>query len=103
MSENDTGPTTIFQGKKVPKPESAPSDGKLNDVEASSSSMVKGEGTVSASSSSASASSLESTLSDEQKVNQLQALGFSKSESEQALVQAEGEVNLAATLLFSSR
>jgi hypothetical protein len=101
LSENDTGPTSLFQGKKVPTPETAPSDGKVNNVEASGTSMDTGEGTVSASSSSASAS--EPMLSDEQKVNQLQALGFSKSESEQALVQAEGEVNLAATLLFSSR
>jgi hypothetical protein len=101
LSENDTGPNGLFKGNAVPKPETAPSDNKVDNIEPSSTRMDLGAGSVSASSSSASSS--EPMLSDEQKVNQLQALGFTKSESEQALLQAEGEVNLAATLLFSSR
>jgi hypothetical protein len=100
LSENDTGPNGLFKGNDVPKQETEPSDGKVDNIESSSTCMDIGEGSMSASSSSASSSE---PMSDEQKLNQLQALGFTKSESEQALLQAEGEVNLAATLLFSSR
>ena len=59
--------------------------------------------TVHDTSSHATTSSASGVLSNEAKLEQLQALGFSKKESEQALSQADGEVDLAATLLFSSR
>jgi len=42
-------------------------------------------------------------LTNAEKVEQLLALGFAKQESEMALIQAEGDVNLAASLLFASR
>ena len=52
---------------------------------------------------SANASNSEVAVSLDDKLSQLQALGFTLAESQLALTQADGEVNLAATLLFSSR
>lgn len=46
---------------------------------------------------------ISNPLSQDEKIQQLQALGFSRDEVELALSQADGEVNLAATLLLSSR
>ena len=51
----------------------------------------------------ANAASSEVAVSLDDKLSQLQALGFTLAESQLALTQADGEVNLAATLLFSSR
>jgi hypothetical protein len=70
--------------------------------------VTKGSNGASSSSSNSASSgttsgSLEPVLSVETKLEQLQALGFTKNESELALTQAEGDMNLAATLLFSSR
>ena len=49
------------------------------------------------------AANSEVAVSLDDKLSQLQALGFTLAESQLALTQADGEVNLAATLLFSSR
>lgn len=102
LSENDTGPTALFSDKSI-----STSQGQ-DDLKPAAMGIEKRTAidlSVSAdvSSSSAMAVSSDSALSHDAKLAQLQALGFSKSESEQALSQADGEVNLAATLLFSSR
>lgn len=90
----------LFKGEVAPASAAAPSDSKVSSAEPSGTLMDVGEGSTTASSSSMPSSPV---LSNEQKLEQLQSLGFTRLESEQALVQAEGEVALAANLLFSSR
>jgi hypothetical protein len=106
LSENDTGPTALFSdsssastsasssaGTEVKQagggPGSAPPD-ILDD------SKVSGAGSASSSTSS-------EVVPFEVKLEQLQSLGFNRGEAETALMQADGEVNLAASILFSSK
>ena len=105
LSENDTGPSALFSGEVS---SSSQGNEAVVDMKAAAIGVDNGmevdlTGSAHATSSSAASSSTVGTLSNEAKLEQLQALGFSKSESEQALSQADGEVDLAATLLFSSR
>jgi Holliday junction resolvasome RuvABC DNA-binding subunit len=51
----------------------------------------------------ASPSSSSEVVPVEVKLEQLQSLGFNRAEAEAALMQADGEVNLAASILFSSK
>jgi hypothetical protein len=51
----------------------------------------------------ASSSSSSEVVPLEVKLEQLQSLGFNRAEAEAALMQADGEVNFAASILFSSK
>ena len=97
LSELDTGP--IFSDYPPPgSSESATSASILERKQA-------GGGAASSASENVIASdhTFTSPLSQDAKIQQLQALGFTRNEVELALSQADGEVNLAATLLLSSR
>ena len=97
LSELDTGP--LFSDN--PPSSSSESATSASDLD------KKQAGGGAASSASANIVSSDHTftspLSQDAKIQQLQALGFTRNEVESALSQADGEVNLAATLLLSSR
>ena len=101
LSEYDTGKTALFSANE-----------RRAEAEAISKAGGGGNGSGSGGSSSSASSvptesftstSTGDSLSKEEKLSQLEALGFPRGEAELALTQADGDVNLAATLLFSSR
>ena len=94
LSELDTGP--LFS-------DNPPSGSSESATSAASDLDRKQAGGGAASSASAAETATSNPLSENEKIQQLQALGFTRNEVELALSQADGEVNLAATLLLSSR
>lgn len=99
LSENDTGPTALFSDSSNFSAEKMSGDSGTNEKQSGNgpASMedrrVTGGGPVYASASSDSGD----------KIAQLQSLGFTREVVEQALIQADGDVALAADLLLSSR
>lgn len=96
LSELDTGPL-FSDNPQSGSSESATSAASASDLDR------KQAGGGAASSAAAAENTISNTLSQNEKIQQLQALGFTRNEVELALSQADGEVNLAATLLLSSR
>lgn len=102
LSENDTGPTALFSDP--------PSNSSVLDVDmkqagcslgdAPATIVDKNDGSNTGATSLASSSQV---CTVDVKLEQLQALGFNRAEAEAALTQADGEVNLAASILFSSK
>lgn len=99
LSELDTGP--LFSDN----PSSGSSESATSAASASASDLDRKQagGGAASSASAAAENTISNTLSKNEKIQQLQALGFTRNEVELALSQADGEVNLAATLLLSSR
>ena len=97
LSELDTGP--LFSDN----PSSGSSESATSAASASDLDRKQAGGGAASSASAAAENTISNTLSKNEKIQQLQALGFTRNEVELALSQADGEVNLAATLLLSSR
>ena len=117
LSENDTGPTALFSDNSSASASASESQDLANAISSSENEMkaemkstavgvtdpMQVEVEVGNSIATANAANSEGVVSLDDKLSQLQALGFTLAESQLALTQADGEVNLAATLLFSSR
>ena len=99
LSENDTGPTGLFSDSSSSSAEKSPADTGINEKQAGSAPTSTDDRRVSGGGPGYAAASPDSG----DKVAQLQSLGFSKEVVEQALIQADGDVDLAANLLLSSR
>ena len=97
LSELDTGP--LFSEN----PPSGSSESATSAASASDLDRKQAGGGAASSASAAAENTISNPLSQNEKIQQLQALGFTRNEVELALSQADGEVNLAATLLLSSR
>ena len=104
LSENDTGPTALFSDSSSSSSSSSAGTEvkQAGGVPGSTPTATVDESKVS-SAGSASSSSASEVVPNEVKLEQLQALGFNRAEAEAALMQADGEVNLAASILFSSK
>lgn len=99
LSENDTGPTALFSDSSSSSAEKSPGGSGVNEKQPGNGPVsiedrrVSGGGPVYATAPSDSGD----------KIAQLQSLGFTREVVEQALIQAGGDVALAADLLLSGR
>lgn len=101
LSENDTGPTALFSDSSSAS-SSARTEGKQAGGVPGSTPTATADASKGSSANSTSSSSSSEVDQLEVKLGQLQSLGFSRAQAEAALMQADGEVNLAASILLSS-